>query len=163
MRSSFVRAMAFQSTTKFLPNSRWFLGSLLFVTDKFGDLNLQEPESCEVTGLGIDCLPPTPVQVSLAIEAQFRNEIGRLGETDSDPLGDKSDHTMAVHAAITDPFHQSSSESDSEGDREVYLVGKGDQPPKKTAEEIQREAEEEIFWAIRLAREAERGKRHNGL
>jgi hypothetical protein len=155
--------MSIQSTTNFLPRLRWVLGSLLFVPDKFGNLNLQEPESCEVTGLGIDCLPPTPVQVSLAIEAQFRNEIGRLGETDSDPLGDKSDHTMAVHAAITDPIHQSSSESDSEGDREVYLVGKGDQPPKKTAEEIQREAEEEIFWAIRLAREAERGKRHNGL
>jgi hypothetical protein len=28
MRSSFVRAMAFQFTTKFLPGTRWFLGSL---------------------------------------------------------------------------------------------------------------------------------------
>jgi hypothetical protein len=27
-RSSFVRAIAYQSTTKFLPSSRWFLGSL---------------------------------------------------------------------------------------------------------------------------------------
>jgi hypothetical protein len=44
MRSSFVRAMAFQSTTKFLPGSRWFLSSLEFLTDKFGNLILQEPE-----------------------------------------------------------------------------------------------------------------------
>jgi hypothetical protein len=40
MRSSFVRAMAFQSTTKFLLGSRWVLGSLLFIGNKFGDLNL---------------------------------------------------------------------------------------------------------------------------
>jgi hypothetical protein len=40
MRSSFVRAMEYQSTTKFLPGSRWFLGSLHFVSDKFGDLTL---------------------------------------------------------------------------------------------------------------------------
>jgi hypothetical protein len=40
-----VRAMEFQSTTKFLSDSRSVLGSLLFVADKFGDLNFQEPES----------------------------------------------------------------------------------------------------------------------
>jgi hypothetical protein len=51
-----MRVMAFQSTTKFLPGSRWFLGSLQFVTDKFGDLNLQKPESSKVTGSGTDHL-----------------------------------------------------------------------------------------------------------
>jgi hypothetical protein len=40
MRSSFVKAMAFQSAAKFLPGSRWFLGSLEFITDTFGDLSL---------------------------------------------------------------------------------------------------------------------------
>jgi hypothetical protein len=40
MRSDYVRSMAFQSTTKFLSSSRWFLGSLLFIADKFGDLSL---------------------------------------------------------------------------------------------------------------------------
>jgi hypothetical protein len=40
MRLSFARAMAFQSTTKFLPSSRWFPGSLEFLTDKFGNLSL---------------------------------------------------------------------------------------------------------------------------
>jgi hypothetical protein len=44
-RFDYLRSMAFQSTSKFLPDSRWVLGSLLFVTDKFGDLSLQEPES----------------------------------------------------------------------------------------------------------------------
>jgi hypothetical protein len=51
-RSSFVRTMAFQSTTKFLPGSRWFLGSLEFLTDKFGNLSLQEPELSRVAGSG---------------------------------------------------------------------------------------------------------------
>jgi hypothetical protein len=39
-RSDYIRSMAFQSTTKFLPGSRWVLGSLLFITDKFEDLSL---------------------------------------------------------------------------------------------------------------------------
>jgi hypothetical protein len=49
-RSSFVRAMTFESTTKFLAGTRWFLGSFQFVTNKFGDLYLQEPESSAVNG-----------------------------------------------------------------------------------------------------------------
>jgi hypothetical protein len=61
MRSSFVIAMAYQSTTKFLPGSRWFLISLQFITDKFGDLTLQEPESREVVGSGMGHLPPALV------------------------------------------------------------------------------------------------------
>jgi hypothetical protein len=40
IRSSFVRTMAFQSTTKFLPDSRWFLGSLEFLTNEFGNISL---------------------------------------------------------------------------------------------------------------------------
>jgi hypothetical protein len=35
-----VRTITYQSTTKFLSGSRWFLGSLQFVSDKFGDLTL---------------------------------------------------------------------------------------------------------------------------
>jgi hypothetical protein len=56
-----VRAMVFQSTTKFLPGSRWFLGSLLFIADKFGDMNLQGPESREVVRSGTGHLPATSV------------------------------------------------------------------------------------------------------
>jgi hypothetical protein len=69
MRSIFVRAMTHQSTTKFLPGSRWFLGSLQFITDKFRDLTLQEPESCGIIGSGTDRLPLAPVRVSLVNEA----------------------------------------------------------------------------------------------
>jgi hypothetical protein len=43
------------------------------------------------------------------------------------------------------------------------MVGQGEEPPEKTIEEIQREAEEEIARATRLARDAKRGRRHNGL
>jgi hypothetical protein len=59
--SSSVRAMVFQSTTKFLPSSRWVLRSLLLIADKFGDLNLHKPESHEVIGSGTSYLPPAPV------------------------------------------------------------------------------------------------------
>jgi hypothetical protein len=82
---------------------------------------------------------------------------------DLDPAEDKADHTLAVLAATTDPIYQSSEESDSEGGGKVYMVGNGEEPPEKAVEEIQWEAEEEIAHAARLAREAERGKRHNGL
>jgi hypothetical protein len=41
-RPNFVKAMVYQSATKFLPGSMWLLGSLQFITDKFRDLTLQE-------------------------------------------------------------------------------------------------------------------------
>jgi hypothetical protein len=163
MRSSFVRAMTFQYTTKFLLGSRWVLGSLLFIVDKFRDLNLHEPESCEVVELGTGHLPPAPIRVYLVKEARLGHELIKLGKADPDPSGDKADHTSTVLAAIIDSIYQSSPESDSEGDREVYMVGHGDDLPKKTVDEIQREAEEKIARVARLARDAERGKRHNGL
>jgi hypothetical protein len=40
IRFDYVRSMVFQSATKFLPGSRWVLGSPLFINDKFGDLIL---------------------------------------------------------------------------------------------------------------------------
>jgi hypothetical protein len=61
MRSSFVRTMAFQYTTMLLPGSRWFLGSLEFLNDKFGNLSLQEPELSKIVGSGIGRLPLAPV------------------------------------------------------------------------------------------------------
>jgi hypothetical protein len=49
----------------------------------------------------------------------------------------------------------------TQGGREVDMVGNGEDLPKKTIEEIQREADEEIAHATYLAREAQRGTRHN--
>jgi hypothetical protein len=43
------------------------------------------------------------------------------------------------------------------------MVEQGEEPPEKTVEEIQWEAEEEIAWVGHLARDAERGRRHNLL
>jgi hypothetical protein len=54
-----------------------------------------------------------------------------------DPSGDKADHIMVVPAATIDPICQSSPESDFEGDKEVYMVGNGEEPSEKTIEEIQ--------------------------
>jgi hypothetical protein len=115
--------MAFQSTTKFLPGSRWFLGSLEFLTDKFGNLSLQEPELSRVAGSGTGCLPPAPVRVGLVNEARLG--LGSLGGTDTDLVDDRADHTLATQAAATDPIYSLSSGSDSEYDREVYMVEQG--------------------------------------
>jgi hypothetical protein len=162
MRSSFMRAMEFQLTTKFLPGSRWFLGSLLFITDMFGDLSLQEPESCKVIRSGTGRLPPTSVQVSLINEAQLGHRLSKLGKTNSDLARDKADHTLSVPTGKTHQIYQSSPESDSEGSREVYMVVNEEELLEKTVKQIQWEADEEIARACHLATEAERGQRHNG-
>jgi hypothetical protein len=80
-----------------------------------------------------------------------------------DPSGDKVDYNSVGSLAITDRIYQPPPESDSEGDREVYMVGQGDELPKKTGEEVQREAEAKIARAARLAKEDKKGKKHNGL
>jgi hypothetical protein len=131
MRSSIVRTMVFQSITKFLLGSRWIMGSLKFLTDKFGDLSLQEPEPCEVVESGTHRLPPAPVQVSLVNEAQLGHGLDSLGETDMEPTEDKADHTLAVLATAIDPICQPSSTSDFVYGREVYMVEQGGQPPEK--------------------------------
>jgi hypothetical protein len=86
---------------------------------------------------------------------------------DMDPAGDKADHILAVSVATIDQIYQSSLESDSEGGREVYIVGNGEELPGKTTEEIQREVEEEIAHVANLSRELDQardtGKKHNGL
>jgi hypothetical protein len=51
------------------PVSRWVLGSLLFIANMYGDLNLQEPESCEVIRSGTGRLPPAPVHVDVINKA----------------------------------------------------------------------------------------------
>jgi hypothetical protein len=70
---------------------------------------------------------------------------------------------MVVLIATIDLIYQSSLESNSEGGIEVYMVRNREELPKKTDKEIQWEADEEIAHAALLVREAERGKRHNGL
>jgi hypothetical protein len=77
---------------------------------------------------------------------------------DTDPSGHKVNHTPTVLIAITDPIYQSPPESNSEGDREVFMVGERDEPTEKTTEGIAHEAEEEITWVARIAKEADKGK-----
>jgi hypothetical protein len=88
-RSSFMRAMTFQSTTKFLPSSRWFLGSVVFLTDKFGNLSLQRLELSEDARSGTGCIPPAPVRDGPISEAQLRHGLDLLGKHGWIPLGIK--------------------------------------------------------------------------
>jgi hypothetical protein len=94
-------------------------------------MNLQEPKSCEVIGSDTSRLPPAPVQVGLLNESQLEHRPVELGKTDPDPSEDNVDHTQTVPAVVTDPIYQPPSEYDSEGDREVFMVGEGEQPPRE--------------------------------
>jgi hypothetical protein len=153
--------MLLQSTTKFLPSSRWFLGSLDFLTNKFGNLSLQEPELSKATGSGSGHLPPAPIQVGLINEVVLG--LNSLGEMDADPTGDRANHILATQAAATYLIYSPSSGFDTKYGREVYVVEKGGELPEKTTEELQCEVEEEIARAERLARDLDRRKGHNGL
>jgi hypothetical protein len=53
--------------------------------------------------------------------------------------------------------------SDVERDREVFMAAQGEHPTEKTMEEIAREVEEELARVAQLARDADKGKSHNGL
>jgi hypothetical protein len=79
MRFIYVRSMSFQSTSKFLPGTRTVFGSLLFIADKMGYLNLQEPESWEIVGLGTDIFPLASAEVDLACEARLGHGSSRSG------------------------------------------------------------------------------------
>jgi hypothetical protein len=81
--------MVYQSTTMFLLGSRWFLGSLQFITAKFGDLTLQEPEWHKIVRSGTGRLPPATVQVSLVNEEQLRQWLNELGRQARIPRGIK--------------------------------------------------------------------------
>jgi hypothetical protein len=145
----------------FLPDSRWFLGSLEFLTNKFGNLILQETELSEVIGSDTGRLPSTSVRVGLINEAQVG--LGSLGEKDTYSVEDRTDHTLAALVATTDPIYSPPSGSDSEYRGEVYMVEQGGEMPEKTTKELQREVEEEIAHAEQLARELNKRKGHNGL
>jgi hypothetical protein len=120
-RFGYVRLMMFPSSNKFLPDLRWVLGSLLFITDKFRDLSLQELESPKVTGSGTNRISLIPAQVSLIIKAQLEHGSTESGEVEWDPLRDKAYH-HAICQATTNPIYQSPLESDSDCGREVYMI-----------------------------------------
>jgi hypothetical protein len=115
----------------------------------------------ELVGSGTSRIPPAPVRVGLVNEVQLR--LCSLGETDTGSVEDRTDHPMAGQAATIDPIYLPSSGSDFEYGREVYMVEQGGELPEKTSKELQREAEEEITHAERLARELDKRKGHNGL
>jgi hypothetical protein len=140
--------MVFQSTTKFLPCYKWFLGSLEFLIDKYGNLSLQEPELSKVARSGADHFPPTLVQVGLINKAQLG--LDSLGEIDMDTAEGGFDHTLAAQATTSDLIDWLSSGSDSKYDREVYMVEQGGELPEKTTKELQWEAEEEIACHTRF-------------
>jgi hypothetical protein len=55
-----------------------------------------------------------------------------LGETDTNLAEDKADHALAAKAAVLDLIYSPSAGSNSEYDREVYMVEQGGELPEKT-------------------------------
>jgi hypothetical protein len=103
------------------------------------------------------------VRVGLINEAKLRHKLSEMGKTGSDPKGDKANHILVVPTAATDPICLSPPKFNSEDDGEVYMVGNREELHDKMVEEIRQETEIEIACTARLAREAKRGKRHNGM
>jgi hypothetical protein len=91
-RFIYVKSMAFDSTSRFLPGSRLVIESVLFIADKMGDLSLHQPESWEIDGSNTDHFPSTPTQAGLACEARLGRGSSGPGEFESDPSGDSVNH-----------------------------------------------------------------------
>jgi hypothetical protein len=89
-----------------------------------------------ISSSGTDRLPTIATRVGLIIEAPLRHGSTESGEAGSNPAGGKADHHEMVFPAATYPICQSLPESNSDGDREVYMVGQGGQPTEKITEEI---------------------------
>jgi hypothetical protein len=52
------------------------------------------------------------------------------------PVGHKANHNPVVSTTIIDPIYQSQLVPDSEGGRDIFMVGEEEQPAEKTSEEI---------------------------
>jgi hypothetical protein len=141
-RFIYVKSMAFDSTSRFLPGSRLVIGSVLFIADKMGDLSLHQPESWEIDGSNTDHFPLTPTRDGLACEARLGCGSSGPGEFESDPSGDSVDHHEICCPDTTDPNYKRWLESDFDGGQEVFIVGQGDPPPPTD------ETEAEIAQAI---------------
>jgi hypothetical protein len=84
-----------------------------------------------------------------------------VGKPELDPLGDKDDHNGIACLGVADSIYQSLSESGSDNDWEVCMVGLGQQSVKKTIKEIAWETVETLACAASFE-EATSGKRHDG-
>jgi hypothetical protein len=61
----------------------------LFITNKFGDLSVQELKPWEIIGSGIDRIPLILAQVNLVIEAQLGHGFNAFWEANQIPQGIK--------------------------------------------------------------------------
>jgi hypothetical protein len=73
------------------------------------------------------------------------------------------DHHEIYCPIAADPIYKPSSEFESDGRQEVFLVWQGETFANQTEEEIARAAEAEIAWATQLADESDKAawKTHN--
>jgi hypothetical protein len=96
---------------------------LTFIGDKMGNLSWQEPESWKIAWSGTNRVHPIPARDGLACEAQLVHGSSISGQLDLDPSGDIIDHHEICCSAAIDPIYKPSPESDSNGGREVFMVG----------------------------------------
>jgi hypothetical protein len=151
-RFIYVKSMAFDSTSRFLPGSRLVIEYVLFIADKMGDLSLHQPESWEIDGSNTDHFPSTPTQAGLACEARLGHGSSGPGEFESDPSGDSvNHHEMSLTLRVVE---------------KSSLWGRVTPPPPtdETEAEIAQAVKAKITRVARLACEADKasGKRHHG-
>jgi hypothetical protein len=158
--------MAFQSTSKFFLGSRLVFGSVLFIADKMGDLSLQELESLEIVGLGIDHFPPPPQLESVSharhnsgMDPAYRGNLSWI------PQGVMPTTTRCV-ARMQQIQSTSRLRSLTQTTTKKFSWwGKlNPPPPSNQTAEITQEADTKNARAARLVQEADKvaSKRHRG-
>jgi hypothetical protein len=161
----YVRSMVFESAIKFLSGSRLVFGSLLFIADMMGDLSLQESEPQAIIGSDADQFPPTPVRVSLACEARPEHKSNKLAESKSDLFGDTVSHHDIYCPITADPIYKPLWESDSDDNREIFMVGQSEpsstKPKKRSPEQVKQKLPERRGWLAKRTRRPEKDTLHH--
>jgi hypothetical protein len=117
---------------------RFVFGSLHFIANQLGDLSMKETKQPNNLGPRVDWYPLTPVQVSLVSEARPRHGSDVSRGFELDLSGENAGDPKSCHPNMVDQIYNVALllKSNSEGDREDFMVGQGYPPADQTKEEI---------------------------
>jgi hypothetical protein len=89
-----------------------------------------------IIGSGANQFPPALVQVGLASEARPEHGSSELGESELDLFRDDAGQCKICCTVVANPIYKPLLESDSDGDREIFMVEGVEPPIEQTVEEI---------------------------
>jgi hypothetical protein len=89
-----------------------------------------------IIGSSANQFPSAQVQVGLACEARPEHGSSELGESELDLFGDDAGRCKICCTVVANPIYKPLLESDSDGDREIFMVEGVEPPIEQTVEEI---------------------------